>query len=122
MGGYSYPTPDLKIFRLRRAKKTPFLGVLEQFFSACGGQKLLVLSFYECKKAFLSFVKVSSRRAGAVPVVFYECRNARLLFAKVSIHRACALPVHFTRVGTRVYYSQNVFAAAKTWLPEFSRA
>ena len=30
MGGYSYPVPDLKNFRLRRAKKTPFLGVLEQ--------------------------------------------------------------------------------------------
>mgnify|MGYP003723734391 CR=1 FL=1 len=71
------------------------LSVLDQKISACGGQKLWVLSFYECKKAFLSFVKVSSRRAGAVPVVFYECRNARLSFAKVSIDRVCAVPVGF---------------------------
>ena len=86
MGGYSYPTPDLKNFRLRRAKKNVFLGVLEQKFSACGGQKLWVLSFYECKKAFLSFVKVSNRRAGAVPVVFAS-------------------------TGTRVYHSQKYLSA-----------
>ena len=76
-----------KIFRLRRAKKkTPFLGVLKQKFSACGGQIPWVLSVYECKKALLSFVKVSNRRAGAVPVVF-------------------------TSIGTRVYYSQKYLSA-----------
>ena len=105
------------------------------------------MSFYECKKAFLSFVKVSSRRAGAVLVVFYECRNARLLFAKVSIHRVCALrfavifyegrnarllftkrfcsranvvTLVFTNVGTRVYHSQNV-RESRTDVPNLSQ-
>jgi len=110
-----------KKFACGGPRKTCFYVFLSKK-TACGGQKLCVLSFYECKKAFLSFVKVSSRRASAIPVVFYECRNARLLFVKVFRHRACSLPVRFTRVGTRVYYSQNDFAAAQTWLPEFSRA
>ena len=85
-GGYSYPTPDLKMFRLRRAKKTPFLAVLEQKNFRLRRANPMFFVFYECKKALLSFVKVSNLRAGAVPVVF-------------------------TSVGTRVYYSQKYLSA-----------
>ena len=42
--------------------------------------------FYECMKMLLSFVKVSNRRAGAVPVVFAS-------------------------TGTRVYHSQKYLSA-----------
>ena len=122
MGGILIRPQISKNFACGGPRKPRFQVFWSKKNSACGGQKLWLLSFSECKKAFLSFVKVSSRRASAVPVVFYECRNARLLFVKVSSHRTCSLPVRFTRVGTRVYYSQNDFAAAQTWLPEFSRA
>ena len=86
MGGDSYPARNPKIFRLRRAKKIPFLGVLEYKIFRLRRANPMFFGFYECKKALLSFVKVSNLRAGAVPVVF-------------------------TSVGTRVYYSQKYLSA-----------
>ena len=87
MGGDSYPDPksqkfspaagqENRIFRCFRAKNFP----------PAAGKSNVFFCFYECKKALLSFVKVSNLRAGAVPVVF-------------------------TSVGMRVYYSQKYLSA-----------
>ena len=86
MGGILIRTPNPKNFRLRRAKKIAFLGVLEQKIFRLRRENPMFFDFYECKKALLSFVKVSNLRAGAVPIVF-------------------------TSVGTRVYYSQKYLSA-----------
>ena len=110
MGGYSYPTPRSQNFSPAAGqKKTPFLGVSKQKFSACGGQIPLVLSFYECKKALLSFVKVSNRRAGAVPVVFTSI-GTRVYYSQKYLSAVCAGPLRFAMVGKHVYYSQNAFS------------
>ena len=103
MGGYSYPTPDLKNFRLRRAKTTPFLGVLEQKKSACGGPKIVFLCFW----SNVFFQPAAGIQQSWFPKSFYERRNALLLFVKRSSSRADAVPGVFTSVGTRFYYSQN---------------
>ena len=89
MGGDSYPDPksqnfspaagqENRIFRCFRAKNFPPAAGKSNVF--------LVFTNVLCKKALLSFVKVSNLRAGAVPVVF-------------------------TSVGTRVYYSQKYLSA-----------
>ena len=131
MGGILIRTPNPKNFRLRRAKKITFLGVLEQKIFRLRRANPMFFGFYECKKALLSFVNVSNLRAGAVPIVFTsvgtrgdysqkyyplymraaafcEGRNARLLFAKCICCRTVTRCLIFTSVGTRVYHPQNV--------------
>ena len=73
--------------------------------------------FYECMKMLLSFVKVSNRRAGAVPVVFTSI-GTRVYYSQKYLSAVRAGPLRFARVGKHVYYSQNIFAAAQS-LPSF---
>ena len=90
MGGDSYPTPKSQNFSPAAGQEKPdfldFPDFFSQKFSACGGQIPWIFCFYECMKMLLSFVKVSNRRAGAVPVVFAS-------------------------TGTRVYHSQKYLSA-----------